>query len=197
MAVDLTGGLTILVVDTDQYAGNFERQMVAYMTGRLGDCAVGEKEAEAFALEFPDRDFESLVCSVPDEYGCWRPASIYESPYYWNDGLGGSWENGRDFDDPEIMESYKKEWDLAFPSEAMRFGTFPSYCSVACFLHEIPTVEEVDFLTRRAKEFASSFKKYDGAPYNITVRSVRIIKTKLLREELYREVFDLPKKGKS
>ena len=33
------------IVDTDSYAGNFEREMCAYMTGHIGECSVGEEYA--------------------------------------------------------------------------------------------------------------------------------------------------------
>ena len=35
-----------LIVDTENYAGNFERELVAYATGCYGDCGVGDGEAE-------------------------------------------------------------------------------------------------------------------------------------------------------
>ncbi|KKK83825.1 hypothetical protein LCGC14_2789530, partial [marine sediment metagenome] len=31
----------IFIIDTDSYAGNFEREMCAYITGRVGECGVG------------------------------------------------------------------------------------------------------------------------------------------------------------
>jgi len=36
------------IIDTNEYAGNFEREMCAYCTGQIGDCGVGEEEAEKF-----------------------------------------------------------------------------------------------------------------------------------------------------
>jgi hypothetical protein len=33
--------LWLFIVDTDSYAGNFERCMCAYMTGQIGECEVG------------------------------------------------------------------------------------------------------------------------------------------------------------
>lgn len=38
----------IFVVDTEQYAGNFERGMCAFMTGMLGECGVGSEEARLY-----------------------------------------------------------------------------------------------------------------------------------------------------
>ena len=31
----------IFVVDTNQYSGNFERELTAYMKGMIGGCGVG------------------------------------------------------------------------------------------------------------------------------------------------------------
>lgn len=72
----------IFVIDTDAYAGNFERQMVAYITGQLGECGVGDEYSRMFLDAYPEleKGMEDLVVSVPDEHGCWRPASIYRSP---------------------------------------------------------------------------------------------------------------------
>jgi len=39
------------IIDTDQYAGNFEREMCAYLTGTVGECGVGDEFAELFSKE--------------------------------------------------------------------------------------------------------------------------------------------------
>lgn len=65
--------LYIFVVDTDIYAGNFERQMTAYVTGCVGDCGVGEKEAKMFKAVVPEdiaERIEDNIYSVADEHGC-------------------------------------------------------------------------------------------------------------------------------
>jgi len=62
-----------LVIDTDQYAGNFEREMCAFLTGHTGDCGVGDN----YITEDLDDDLFGNVISVPDEHGCYRPVSIY------------------------------------------------------------------------------------------------------------------------
>ena len=33
----------VFIIDTNQYAGNFERAMCAYCTGMIGQCEVGEE----------------------------------------------------------------------------------------------------------------------------------------------------------
>lgn len=37
-----------LLVCTDSYVGNFEREMCAFMTGSIGDCGVGEEYSDLF-----------------------------------------------------------------------------------------------------------------------------------------------------
>ena len=59
----------IFVIDTNSYAGNFERDMTAYMTGIVGECGVGKEYAEIFDKEVPPVDGERLF----DEYIDWRP----------------------------------------------------------------------------------------------------------------------------
>jgi len=65
-----------VIIDTDKYAGNFEREMCAYCTGRVGECGVGAKyvdEDEDYSI------FKETVIDVPCNHGCYRPVSIYSS----------------------------------------------------------------------------------------------------------------------
>lgn len=61
-----------LVIKTDAYAGNFERQLCAWLTGTIGMCEVGKNLIE------PDIEmmFEDTICQMPDDHGCYRPVSI-------------------------------------------------------------------------------------------------------------------------
>lgn len=64
----------IFVIDTDQYAGNFERAMCAYCTGQIGECEVGSEFIDAKIASI----FEDFVdCYVMDDHGCGRPTSIW------------------------------------------------------------------------------------------------------------------------
>ncbi len=68
----------VFVVETDSYAGNFERKMCAYMTGEVGDCDVGSEEAKLFETKNPDYSvFEDIVIRFQDEHGCRRPTTIW------------------------------------------------------------------------------------------------------------------------
>lgn len=70
----------IVVVATDRYAGNFEREMCAYCTGVVGECGVGKH----LAADFPhDRDkWRDRMLQFPDDHGCRRPASIWGGPKF-------------------------------------------------------------------------------------------------------------------
>jgi len=69
----------LFVIDTADYAGNFERDLCAFIAGRVGDCGVGEEFAKLFVSQV-DKSDEYLFNNVIDEMddnGCRRPTSIY------------------------------------------------------------------------------------------------------------------------
>ena len=112
--IDLTPPPFAFIVVTDQYAGNFERQLCAYMTGCVGDCLVGQECAETHARDglSPSQN----VQNVPDEHGCARPASIWSE-----DETRGSvaiWLN----EEPDFAEM--EQW----VARARVFGSNPVAC---------------------------------------------------------------------
>ncbi len=64
-----------LVIKTNSYTGNFEREMCAFLTGQVGECEVG-KELKDVLLDKPD--FEHNIQHVADDHGCYRPCSLHE-----------------------------------------------------------------------------------------------------------------------
>lgn len=86
----------LFVIDTEDYSGNFERELCAYITGRVGECGVGDDMAKLFQKEVKDMGEEPFehVMWEPDEHGCHRPASIYPTPGWFNDGMGGAYQPG-------------------------------------------------------------------------------------------------------
>lgn len=93
----------LIVIHTNLYAGNFERNMAAFITGKTGDCGVGVSSIQ------PDFDyslFENSVIKIPDEHRVLRPVSIYPSPYYHNNGLGFHFRR----DDPEGLKKALKAY---------------------------------------------------------------------------------------
>ena len=93
----------LFVIDTEEYAGNFERELCAYITGKVGDCDVGEEEAVIFGNEVG----EALdnIENETDEYGCSRPVTIYPTPDWYNDGMGGCYTVGQEAD---ALIAYRK-----------------------------------------------------------------------------------------
>ena len=98
----------VFVIDTDSYAGNFERDLCAYITGCIGDCGVGQGMAELYDKEVGvepfTNPFEDIIVSEPDEHGCHRPATIYGTPGTFGNGLGGSFKDGQE---AESLAHYK------------------------------------------------------------------------------------------
>ena len=64
----------VFVIDTDQYAGNFEREMCAHVTGRIGECEVGEEY-----VDDEIRDLFDNVIDMPDDSDCYRPTTCFLS----------------------------------------------------------------------------------------------------------------------
>ena len=70
----LQNGYAVLI-DTNRYAGNFERELCAYVTGQVGECEVGTPD--------PDYDYEvefSEKVTQTNQDGCWRPCEIAVEP---------------------------------------------------------------------------------------------------------------------
>jgi hypothetical protein len=67
----------IVIADTDSYSGNFERPLVAYVTGRYGSCRVGEEEAELAERELGEDFIEDMPEILYFGEPCSRPATIW------------------------------------------------------------------------------------------------------------------------
>jgi hypothetical protein len=85
--------------------------MCAYLTGHVGECNVGEEYVSKFRKETrkdPEEFFHNVI-QEPDEYGCCRPATIWENPAWFNDGMGNEWR----VDDTNVkkqLAAYVREW---------------------------------------------------------------------------------------
>lgn len=75
----------LFVIDTDKYAGNFERELCGYITGTHGGTH-GDKEAELFHAE-ETIEFNNVVC-IQNEHGGSEPSTIWETPGWFNTGMG-------------------------------------------------------------------------------------------------------------
>lgn len=61
-----------VVILTDSYGGNFEREMCAHVTGHVGECEVGEEFVDTYVAE----EFEEIIGNEPDDHGCYRPVTL-------------------------------------------------------------------------------------------------------------------------
>ena len=168
-----------LVVDTDQYSGNFEREFCAYMTGRLAENA-WQKMYKAFARRFrQDFGLAEDTCILPfedlfeqavvehDGFGYSSHCEIYPTPGRSNDG------DGRHYTITEA-EPFKH----------------PAYESVRLFLSRLPTKEEFAALRDRALAFPavlvsdmpgkSSVVEYPS----LKILNVRVVRTTFVDEDI-------------
>jgi hypothetical protein len=165
-----------IIIDTEQYSGNFEREMCAYVTGIFGECEVGQDLAKFYSPEIKSSEWlESEVKKKPDEHGCHRPVSISPTPGWYNNGRGGH------FRDSKEVETYlNRKW--------------PAYLSVEIYSNTIPPQEVIEEIIERAKNFclnrASIYEKAsqyvsenDKKP--LTFTGARIVEVITTENELY------------
>lgn len=91
------------IIDTDQYAGNFERDLCAYVTGHIGECRVGDDFAELYIQEVGDEVDD--VIQKADEDGCYRPCEIEPNSNYFNTGMGCHYHIS-ETDEAKILSDY-------------------------------------------------------------------------------------------
>ncbi len=82
----MTSAPYLFVIDTTDYAGNFERELCAYVTGRVGGCDVGEDMAALFKAETGQEPFENVMEGA-NEDGWMRPVDLYPTPKGGNNSV--------------------------------------------------------------------------------------------------------------
>lgn len=156
-----------LVVDTEQYSGNFERQMCAYLTGQVGECGVGQGFVEKYSQDIKNLEWwEKNIYQKADEYGCYRPVELYPTEGWLNNGMG-----------------------KCFKQTEQDEKGYPAYLSVAVLMNEEPTEEIINEFVQRAKNFCINLKELsDSADFifcktSLTFTGVRLLKCQQ-KEEL-------------
>ncbi len=197
----------MFIVDTNKYSGNFERQMTAYVTGRIGECMVGEPEARIFyqemglkdgkdkkfsdyeqgdwrgiSLECSYEDFDNpfqFVINLGDEHGCHRPTTLYPTPGWFS--IGG--DCFRDGEEEKALEARNKKNAEAKDSPLRKYG---ANNSVAIFMDREPTTEEITILKERAYKFAEFCKTHPNEfeQREISIEGFRIVKKETTETEL-------------
>lgn len=67
-----------IVIETDSYAGNFEREITAWTTGQIGDDDDTGIELTKGVPAEVHQLFKPCIGQKPDDHGCYRPCDIYE-----------------------------------------------------------------------------------------------------------------------
>lgn len=98
----------LYVIDTEQYAGNFERQLAAWCTGQVGQCGVGEEEAAEFKATHPAEylEFSDVVAQFDDDDdGVLRPVCLIATRGWLNNGLGYNYKDDP-AEHPKALQAY-------------------------------------------------------------------------------------------
>lgn len=127
----------LFLIDTSCYAGNFERQMCAYLTGRVGECGKGQEMADLYLGD----PFDNVI-DWPDEDGCTRPVTIWSGP-------NGDMNTVAIIflpDEPPTAEQIEimKRRALAFVDVPNTWGRRPKRILGFRLLREVTTYEEVE-----------------------------------------------------
>lgn len=154
------------IIDTDQYSGNFEREMCAYLTGCVGGCDVGK---EYVNLRPEPMDFDDLLRWEPDDNGCFRPCEIWETPGFWNDGNGKHYKTG---EGPEKKIKH------------------PAYQSVIIYFQDRPTLAAIHYLKERAYEFSDVRRKKNSA-FSYKTEKIKILGFRLYIKTIREETEEL------
>lgn len=115
----------LLIIDTDQYAGNFERQLTGFCTG-VDDGTHGEREAEDLADFLEDNpefsnDWEHKIITNPDDNGYDRVCSIWPTPGRFNNGMGYHYGEDDDMDDVRAaLEQSTRDYNAPHIKEMKR-----------------------------------------------------------------------------
>ncbi|MFA6462281.1 MAG: hypothetical protein WCV90_08520 [Candidatus Woesearchaeota archaeon] len=155
----------LLIIDTNTYAGNFERQMCAYVTGQIGECEVGEEQAELARKEIPEvvAQLENLIEQVSDEHGCHRPVSIFPNPRYGNDGHGNH----------ALLSNENRE---KFP--------WPACNSVAIYFNSLPNPRLLEVMRERASDIASRGVGLEGFERKVEIEGFRLLEQRTVYTEI-------------
>lgn len=130
----------LVVFDTRQYAGNFERDMCAFIIGRAGYFGEGaEYVAEARAVLAHLEWYDENIYPVEDDEGCEHIVTIWPT--------AGRFKFGDSYDDtPEVRATLPPR---------VATSANPSYESVAILVDEFPPAEVLAEMVARAKQFCA------------------------------------------
>lgn len=135
----------LFVVDTNKYAGNFERELCAYVTGQVGESERGRNLAMLAREEIPAHMLERVEDNIAlrqTDNNAHEYAHIFPSNKYVSDG-----------NDNDVLRT----------EENAETHPYPAYMSVAIYFDDLPDKEIRDLLAHRArKAFDERYITQDG-----------------------------------
>jgi hypothetical protein len=194
------------VVDTSEYAGGFIDSMCGYMTGLSRSSIL---EACQMKDKFPEEAAEFEEMSITDYSDYTNPlvCTLYPSPNLFNDGVGNIYskdqvdsstvidlymktvkdQNSRHIEELErqLLEGRGVQHALESRRRYLKEildrgpGQYPAYNSIAITFDRIPTSSQIEFLKRRAIEYAKTVHKPQ-----INITGFRLIEVKTVEEEI-------------
>lgn len=188
MSYEINRTSTIFIVDTGNYSGYFEREMVAFMTGHYGDCEVGSEIAEAARAEWKK--------SQKDSRDAWKDLEGDVDPYHAfdvfpeqdvtpaasGDGIFGLPEplqfEGDGCKRPATIwptEGWEHDGKGNF-SKSNKPGSW-AYMSVAVAFDNL-TPQQIQTLTKRARYFCEHSAEISNYPRNESIRfsGIRVVR---------------------
>jgi hypothetical protein len=189
------------VIDTEHYAGSFQRQMCAYVTGEIGECGVGDDMQEIARAELdpePLAWFDRNIESQPDDHGCHRPTGIHPTPGWFNSGMGQH-HRDEEWGQPHVTEEYRealreyaekhKDEKRLKEAETAEPGRHAAYQSVAIYLGAEPPSEIAQLMMERARKFATTRPDEDDKSWikerhPLTITGFRLVQEKTIEAEL-------------
>jgi hypothetical protein len=193
------------VIDTDTYAGNFEREITTYITGIVGDCGRDQMIQKYVLPLIPQNrkdEFDRIIRQEPDDHGCFRPCKIYHTPEWHNNGLGFHFKDGQEKQAlKEYIKTVKQDISHMYSKEEAKeeiknikkkgITKYPAYNSVAICLFDKPNNNLIKYMKERAEEYAkicrenraSEIGGYErSSSFNIT--GFRLITEKTVSKEI-------------
>lgn len=160
-----------IVIDTENYAGNFERRMCAFLTGQIGEGSIGEGAdlvtKYSSDIKYLDWWNNHIVKKQPvGNYHGKSPVWTSITPGWWNNGRGLHYREG----------------------ERLKSEKFPAYLSLEIYVSEIPSDDAIEELVERAKYFSSNLSDMGVTLFEkkkpLVLTGVRILKNKSTSDQL-------------
>lgn len=155
----------VFVIDTDQYSGNFDRELSAYVCGQWSEEEYhGEYEAEQFLKECGQEkrdEFESILqmkVTCDDDVPVNSFHCLWETEGMFNNGLGGIFKKGQEKEAVNHYNNSSQKRNFK-PITVKTLNKSIAYQSIGIFFHTKPTKDQLKFLVKRAVKFSKRPKK--------------------------------------